>query len=1843
MMSDSTSGSTDQQLQILDQMLAIGQAVQREITKNPKQVYQLIVEIACQMTEADCSVLYPYHPAFGEFYDLKNVAAHGLRYPLQLERRANKRRRLAARIHREGEIIHENVEQEDPNLHERSPFMAREEIKSLMGLSLRAGNDIVGILYVDYRKPHRFSEEERKLIRLLGQQAALAVSNAWLFQLAGIRVETVTKLRTIGQTLATFEDPFNQLDNVLASIARSAYDVLGADILNLYQYIRISDELVLPPVLVGERRYPQLPKTKVDDDDAVQSLKTGKPQYIHNAQKNEALSNKQDRSLTDVQNLPFVVREEVASYAIVPLIAANDIVGVMFVNYRTPQLFGLEQQNLIEAFATQAAVAIYNARLFEVEQKQRRQSETLRKVAQLVNSTLDRDEVIGLVLDQLHEVIEYDSASIQLIEGVHRKLIGARGFLMTDAPPDLLRDVTQDPLINRIVQERQSLVLSDVKEELLWDHIPQTARTNSWIGVPLVVGDQIIGLMTVDHAKVGYYTQESGEIVAAFANQAALAIRNAESFALEQRRNKEFQILHQAANKLAEQSVLQEIYQTAVQSTLEALQCRHSTIFILNKKAGELVAIARAGKLPDVLEIKHFKPGEGLAGEVAETGQPILVNDAAADERFIKAGIVPRSMSRSIVLAPIKIENEVVGVLSADKEEVNGFTPHQLELLETLALDVGIAINLHQQQDRLRAIAEFQRDISTILPIRSQLEQIYAKMSGLMDTSSMFVALYDEDTDLIHFPLVYENGQFIDDESKFQGHFYAPRRLGERRGLTEWVIRHQQPLLVENFETWIVEDDEVELDFRQNIKCCAVVPALFRDKIIGVIGLQNFDRPDVFDKADRDLLLTVAGQAAIALENAALYEVLERRVQALSTLNQVGQTLTSGIRLKEDDILGLIYEQTRKLTQTQNIYVALYDETTDTVNFKLVMEKGRRIDIEQVERFAPRKLDPAKRGKTEEVIFTRQPILHRTRAAAAAWYKEPEHREYKGEISASHLAVPMVLGEQVKGVLAIYDWDQEYAYNKQDMQVLSAMASQAAIALDNASLYHDLAEANQALERRVEALSALNEVGQTLTSGLRLKEDEILRLIYQQVGHLAHTQNVNIVLYDEKTDTVNFKLVMERGQRVDIAREERFAPRKINKAKIGKTEQVILTGEPLLHRTRLETAGWYDAPDHRNYNVVGEISASHLAVPMVLERKVKGVIAVYDWDLEYAYDEQDMQVLSVIAGQAAIALDNANLYYEVNQALNRRVDALTALNKVSQTLTSGIRLREDEILALIYEQTRTLTVTQDMYIALYDDSTQMIEFKLSLEKGQPVEIAKPRKADMERRGKTEEVIFTKRSILHKTKRESEAWYELPEHAEFIGSVALSWMGVPMILGERVLGVIATYDWERENAYDELDLQILSAMASQAAIALDNANLYYKVIGDLERRIAALRILNEVGQALTSSLVLKEGDILESIYQQTQKLTDTQEMYIALYDEPTRIIRFGLAIAQGKRINIAPRQANMERRGKTEEVIFTQGPLLHKTQEESEGWYKLPGHEEFLGQVQASYIAVPMMLGEKVLGVIAVYDWEREYVYDELDLQVLSAMASQVAIALNNATLYAAAREEVIVAKQVATLGTATAALQHRISNTLNIIGPNISRLRKHKRIDTSDETIREILDIIERNTKYTSDYINRIQELLKETSIQLFDINASLHDAKTQVGQEYQDRVGFGPIEIIESLDDSLPLVEASLGQITEIFRNLIENSYKAMGAKGGILTIASRRVDDWLEVEIRDTGPGIAPEMRNRLFTKPVPSKDPDRGSGLGLWLSALLIQTYSGKIEIATTGPNGTTVLIRFPITRP
>ncbi len=214
----------------------------------------------------------------------------------------------------------------------------------------------------------------------------------------------------------------------------------------------------------------------------------------------------------------------------VPIQLPDQLIGILTLTALGPNHFNQDDLTMLTVMADQAAFAIANARLFKAEQRRRRLADTLASVARTINSTLELNKVLDLILEQLALVVEYDSSSIMLydeLEGTLSVRAARRFDDMADALSVVIH-VNEDSPNYQAILQKKPVVLDDVDTEPHWRKSSSTRNVHSWIGAPLIARDQVIGMLTVDSYQVGKYTAENAKEVAAFADQAATAVANAQ-------------------------------------------------------------------------------------------------------------------------------------------------------------------------------------------------------------------------------------------------------------------------------------------------------------------------------------------------------------------------------------------------------------------------------------------------------------------------------------------------------------------------------------------------------------------------------------------------------------------------------------------------------------------------------------------------------------------------------------------------------------------------------------------------------------------------------------------------------------------------------------------------------------------------------------------------------------------------------------------------------------------------------------------------------------------------------------------------------------------------------------------------------------------------------------------------------------------------------------------------------------------------------------------------------------------------------------------------------------------
>ncbi|MCA9974849.1 MAG: response regulator, partial [Anaerolineales bacterium] len=215
-------------------------------------------------------------------------------------------------------------------------------------------------------------------------------------------------------------------------------------------------------------------------------------------------------------------------YIIVPLLAQDHLYGVLNLGSGGDYLFTHEHEAVVQEVARPVAMAIQQARLLEIERTQRELTETLRQVAAVLSSTLDHEQVLRIILEQLARVVSYDSASVMLADGFELQVVARRDIGKTRPLSQLRFEALSH--VREVLEHSAPVIIADTAVDSRWQSLPETEYIRCWLGVPLVVKNLAIGLINLNKEQAHYYTKRDAETAVAFADQAAVAVENAQLY-----------------------------------------------------------------------------------------------------------------------------------------------------------------------------------------------------------------------------------------------------------------------------------------------------------------------------------------------------------------------------------------------------------------------------------------------------------------------------------------------------------------------------------------------------------------------------------------------------------------------------------------------------------------------------------------------------------------------------------------------------------------------------------------------------------------------------------------------------------------------------------------------------------------------------------------------------------------------------------------------------------------------------------------------------------------------------------------------------------------------------------------------------------------------------------------------------------------------------------------------------------------------------------------------------------------------------------------------------------------
>ena len=411
-----------------------------------------------------------------------------------------------------------------------------------------------------------------------------------------------------------------------------------------------------------------------------QAMVNGQPIFLDNRSRHPVMA-------------PALRQEGLKALGCIPLKSGQRILGLLAVASRQHETVSQRDQEILVAIGHQIGMAIENARLYEEEQRRRRQADTLREVSRILSTTLDLDELLCLVLDELANVLRYDSAMVMLIKEGYLRVASARGFATEESFEGLAIPVGGEFLVCDVIERRDPVVVTDVQQSERWLPHPQLTSARAWIGAPLIVKGEAIGVLSIASCQPDEYDGEDVQMAFAFANQAAVAIHNAHLFAETQRRIQELALLNAAGRAMASTLELEDLLLVIMRQAIEVLGVEAVSILLLDTASGDLIFKAALGGGADNLKGRRLPQGMGIAGWVAQQNAPLIVPDVGQDMRFypdfdLDSGFV----TRSILAVPLIARDRVIGVMEVLNKREGRFGADDRQLTESLAASAAAAI-----------------------------------------------------------------------------------------------------------------------------------------------------------------------------------------------------------------------------------------------------------------------------------------------------------------------------------------------------------------------------------------------------------------------------------------------------------------------------------------------------------------------------------------------------------------------------------------------------------------------------------------------------------------------------------------------------------------------------------------------------------------------------------------------------------------------------------------------------------------------------------------------------------------------------------------------------------------------------------------------------------------------------------------------------------------------------------------------------------------------------------------------------------------------------------------------
>jgi PAS domain S-box-containing protein len=1395
------------------------------------------------------------------------------------------------------------------------------------------------------------------------------------------------------------------------------------------------------------------------------------------------------------------------------------------------------------------------------------------ELTEIINRQVDSQSALQALGREMLTRLEMSVSIVaeNTVDGPH--LLHVLGNIPRGTSPEALFG-QRNPLRTGL-QTGETMLVMNLEQDDTWRDAPllTSLHAKGFICLPILVdGKPVAGILAISPEPMSALTDEDRQVYFQIARQVSIILQNISLLTETRRRLREVNLLLDFSRQLSGLDP-DNIIKALLESALRVVTAAHAGAVLVWDDQIAALTLKVAANYADTDSLKGiiYRPGEALPGRVYQSRQPRRVDEVnfARDynlpaEHLLRyreatAGRLPISS----LLIPIQTTDQILGVLVLDNfNTAAAFSTDDENLLLSLTQQVALSL------DNVRLVQASQERAAQLQAITN----VATTMTASLQTGQLISGLLDQLRSILPYDtaILWLRNAGTLSAAAARGFLDNEERIGltvavEDSALLRDMIKAMQAIIVGDVRTdprfqSLVEPDRLSW---------MGIPLISKGQVTGVIALEKTEA-NYYSFEHSQLITTFASQAAVSIENAQLYEEsvrraaeLDQRSQRLALLNRLSSGL-SGL-LNEDQILRLTAEELRSALNATRVSVVTFDR------FDIPMQ---RIVI-PISESAPIKAMP----KAPLFDHLRESLgIFSTSNIANETELDPLTEFLVG--MRSLLILPLSSGSNLRALLFVQILD-EVQFSTTEVELARTIANQSATALENARLYQNTVS-------RAEQLTIINRA--SFEIGLRMDPEEIYAAIHRAVAQLMVTESFVIALMDEEHGEIDgVYLVDPKGRspsvRIPLGQ--------------GLSGRVIATGEPVLiaDMQEVEALGGRTFGEGQPRSIVG--------VPIMMGGKVLGMLSAQSYQPNiYTMDEQ--QILSTLANQAAVAIQNARLFAEtrrLNEELEKRVAERTAeLQREQRGTETLLRILTEVSASLDLDRAlnRTLALLNDAIgaeqgsVLMINQQDGTISYRAGYGYVTPIMTEGPKPTSLKvGEGLAGWVIKNRQAVRIPDVRKDKRWIKLPLSTPLHRSV----VAAPLVVGEEVIGAIMVFH-RKVDYFTPEHMNLVQAIGSQVAVAINNAQLYELIRDQAERLGSMLR-----GQQVEAS---RQQAILEAVADGVL-VTDPRNGITFINTSAERILGLKSEQVLGQTLdNFVGLFGKAAQTWMLTIRSWSEDPSSHQIGDTYAEQLTLEN-----GRVVLVHLA-PVVWKNEFLGTVSIFrDITHEVEVDRLKSEFVATVSHELRTPMTSIKGYV----------DILLMGAA-GAMNENQTHFLDIVRSNTERL---------SILVNDLLDI------------SRIEAGRASLSLQAVDLRELADDIIADLLRRSQEE--NKPIGMMLDAPPDLPRVRGDIERVRQIMDNLVDNAYHYTPENGQII-IRMHRANGAIQVDVKDNGIGIPLADQDRVFERFFRGENPlvlaTPGTGLGLAIVRQLITMHGGKIWMDSTGivGEGSTFSFTLPV---